>query len=105
MGGGGSIAAMRASLKANERKRERNRYFKKGGFFENSERRYKSTEVKKLYAKELSKKEKFRIRKFTKNQRKKEQMLNSVILTLSIFLSFTTLYLLVTILRMYYFKA
>lgn len=98
MGGGGSIAMMIATLKANERRRDRKNYFKR------ERQDYKVLEVKKIYSKELSSKEKNRIRLFSKNQRKREQMLNSVIFTLSVLLSVLVIYLSVNILSVYYFK-
>ncbi len=98
MGGGGSIAMMIATLKANERRRDRKNYLTR------ERRDFKVLEVKKVYSKELSSKEKNRIRLFSQNQKIREQMLNSVIFAMSVLLSILVIYLLIKILSVYFFK-
>ena len=102
---GGSIAAMRASLKANERKGDRKKYFEKGSYFKNGRRDYKTIEIKKLYSKSLTKKEKARLKRYSRVEFEKEKLPNGVILSLTIILTLAIMAFLASILKTYYFKA
>jgi len=95
MGGGGHIAAMNAAIKRNERKRDKRSYFRQ-------KPSYKSKEIKKLYSKELSRKERNQSRNRFLYERKKNELLNAVLLVISLGLTGIVLYLMVFILRTYY---
>jgi hypothetical protein len=96
MGGGGSIAAMNAAIKRNEIKRDRRNYFQQ-------KPSYTSKDVKKVYNKELSKKKRLYLRKKAHFEGKKNELLNSVILIISLALTGFVLYFLVYLLMTYFF--
>ena len=87
---------MNAAIKRNERKRDKRNYFK-------AKRVYKSEQVEKLYKRELTKKEISIIRLQTANQKKKEELLNIIIIVLSIGLTLAICWFLVYVLKHYYF--
>jgi len=105
MGDAGSTATMKASLEADDRDNERRIYFEKRSYFKKDSLEYKTSEENKLYNKELSKKERYQIRLFSQNQRKKENLLNAVILTMSIFMTLGIMVLSLFILSNYYSKS
>ena len=96
MGGGGTISAMNAAIKRNERKREHRNYFKQ-------KPKYTSTEVKLLYDKKLPAKELYRLKTRARDRGKKEELINIIVLVISICLTIVVLYLLVEILMSFYF--
>ena len=97
MGGGGSISAMIAAIKRNERKRDRRNYFQQ-------KPKYVSQEVKKVYDKKLPTKELYRLKAKARNRSKKEELANIVVLVISIFFTIVVLYFIVEIFMTYYFK-
>lgn len=96
MGGGGSIAAMNAAIKRNERKRDRRNYFQQ-------KPRYISKEVKKIYSKELSDKDRLYIRKKAHFETKKNELLNALILIIALTITGFVLYFMVYLLMNYFF--
>jgi len=96
MGGGGSIAAMNAAIKRNERKRDRRNYFQQ-------KPNYTSKVVKKIYSDELSFKDRNYLRRKAHYEEKKNELLNAIILIISMGLTAIILYLIVHLLMVYYF--
>lgn len=95
MGGGGTIAAMNAAIKRNERKRDRRNYFQQ-------KPRYVSKEVKKIYSKGLFDKDRLYLRKKAHFETKKNELLNAVILIIALVLTGFVLYFLVYLLMKYF---
>jgi hypothetical protein len=96
MGGGGHIAAMNAAIKRNERKRDKRSYFRQ-------KPTYTSKEVKKIYSRELSRKERNLLRKRSHYEKKKNELLNAVLLIISLALTGIVVYLMLTLLMTYFF--
>jgi hypothetical protein len=95
---GGSAAAMIASLKANERKRERVRYFDKKPTY------YTKTETKKIYSKKLSKKELAKLKSISRNYKIHHEFNTLMAFTISLFLTTGILVFSVYIFKLLFYK-
>jgi hypothetical protein len=95
MAGGWAIPTMNAAIKRNEIKRDRRTYFQQ-------KPKYTSKEVKKLYSKKLPTKELYRLKAKARHHSKKEELINSMLLVLSVLLTSLVLYFIVEIISPYY---
>lgn len=86
---------MIAAIKRNERKRDPRNYFKR-------KPKYVSQEVKKLYNKKLPAKELYRLKAKARHRNKKEELINIIVLVISIFLTIGVIYFMVEIISPYY---